>query len=674
MHFFSIMMEKYCIKIKKFIKENPLFLTFVIASLINTTLLRFVTVKNYTSYEPVLADFSIILMIASFGFLIKQQKRIVYYFGMSVFMVLLCLVNSMYYSNYLSYASFSLIATSLQLVDVGDAVVNNIMELKDFFYLWQIFALLFVYKATYKKMKLNLVKKEERIKCLDALVLSFIVLGFFISTVTGTDLSRLGKQWNREYVVMKFGILIYQGNDLIASVKPQISPLFGYDEAAKNFREFYEQKDYTKTKNQYTDIFKGKNILMIHAESIQNFTLGLEFNGVPVTPTLNRLSKEGLYFSNFYAQESVGTSSDSEFTLNTSLMPATNGTVFVSYWDREYLTIPKILKEQGYYSFSMHGNKGSFWNRNVVHQQFGYDNFYYYTKDFVIDEVIQLGLSDKSFFRQAVPKIQAIQENYGKFYGTLIMLTNHTPFTDIAKISEYAVDYKYEKVNEEGITETVSAPYLEGTTLGNYIKSVNYADSALGELMEDLDQSGLLENTVVVIYGDHDAKLKRSEYVRFYNYDPENDQILSSDDPNYVPVDYYSYELNREVPLIIWSKDQKLQTEVTKVMGMYDVLPTLGNMFGFESKYALGHDIFSIDENVVVFPDGNWLTDKMYYNSQKGESKLLDTTFPVSVEYIEKYTKYAEQLITVSNDIIVHDLIRKTRESVDILNIRNKKS
>lgn len=673
MHFF-VLFNKYMNKVKTFIKENPLFLTFVISSLINTTLLRFLTVKNYTSYEPVLADFAIILMFASLGFLVRQQKRIVYYFCMSVFMVLLCLINSMYYSNYLSYASFSLLATSLQLVDVGDAVINNVMELKDFFYLWQIFAILFVYKVTYKKMKQNLEKKEERIKCLDTLVFSFIVLGFFISTVTGTDISRLGKQWNREYVVMKFGILIYQGNDLIASVKPQISPLFGYDEAVKRFREFYDQKEDLKQKNQYTDIFKGKNILMIHAESIQNFTLGLEFNGVPVTPTLNRLSKEGLYFSNFYAQESVGTSSDSEFTVNTSLMPATSGTVFVSYWDREYLTIPKILKEQGYYAFSMHGNKGSFWNRNVVHQQFGYDQFYYYTKDFVIDEVIQLGLSDKSFFHQAVPKIQAIQDTYGKFYGTLIMLTNHTPFTDIAKISEYAVDYAYEKTNEDGSVETVRAPYLEGTTLGNYIKSVNYADSALGQLMEDLDASGLLDNTVVVIYGDHDAKLKKSEYVRFYNYDPESDSVLSSDDPNYIPVDYYSYELNRKVPFIIWSKDQKLQTEITEVMGMYDILPTLGNMFGFESKYALGHDIFSVDENVVVFPDGNWLTNKMYYNSQKGESKLLDNSFPVSVEYIEKYTKYAEQLITISNDIIVYDLIRKTKESVDLMNIQKQKS
>ena len=113
-------------------------------------------------------------------------------------------------------------------------------------------------------------------------------------------------------------------------------------------------------------MFEGKNLLMIHAESIQQFVFDLSFNDLEVTPNLNRLAKEGLNFSNFYSQVGVGTSSDTEFTLNTSLMPSTSGTVFVSYWNREYITIPKLLKEKGYYSFSMHGNKGDMWNRMVM--------------------------------------------------------------------------------------------------------------------------------------------------------------------------------------------------------------------------------------------------------------------------------------------------------------------
>ena len=99
-------------------------------------------------------------------------------------------------------------------------------------------------------------------------------------------------------------------------------------------------------------------------------------------------------------------------------------------------------------------------------------------------------------------------------------------------------------------------------------------------------------------------------------------------------------------------------------MGMYDVLPTLGNMMGFSSKYALGHDIFSIDDNTVVFPDSNWLTDKMYYSQSKGEGKLLNLDETISEDYITEHNKIADEKIAVSNAIIVYDLIKKSKNEV----------
>jgi len=113
--------------------------------------------------------------------------------------------------------------------------------------------------------------------------------------------------------------------------------------------------------------------------------------------------------------------------------------------------------------------------------------------------------------------------------------------------------------------------------------------------------------------------------------------------------------------------DNQEKKKIDKVMGMYDVLPTLGNMLGIYSPYALGHDVFSIDENFVVFPNGNWITDKMYYDSQSDEGILLDENAVISADYIEKYTTRAEKEVEVSNDIIVHDLIKKTKESNDLL-------
>ena len=661
--------QKIIAFIKQYFKTNILVMTFVISSVINASLLRWFTVKNYFELRPMIADFAVVLVIAAFGYFIKPKHQFRYYLTWAIILTLICLVNSVYYTNFLSFASFSLLKTSLQLVGVTDAVVENVLQLKDFCYIWQIIALIFVHTKLKKKGYYDYVEKIEvgKVRALNTLVVSLIMIGLFISTLTSTDISRLGKQWNREYVVMCFGTYTYQANDLVATLQAKINPLFGYDEHAKMFREYYEENTYTGNENEYTNIFKGMNVIVIHAESMQQFLLDTEFNGEPVTPNLKRLASEGLYFSNFYAQESVGTSSDSEFTFNTSLMPATSGTVFVSYFDREYVTIPKLLKEQGYYTFSMHGNNGSFWNRLNAHQSLGYDKYFNYKNDFEIDETIGMGLSDKSFFRQAVPKIKEVSEQNKNFYGVLIMLTNHTPF-NMEGHSDYEVNYKYQALNEEtGEMEEVVAPYMEGTKLGNYFKSAHYADEAIGQFMDDLDEAGLLENTVIVIYGDHDAKLSKSEYRRFYNYVPETNSVLPKDDPDYIDVDYYNYELNRKVPFIIWTKNKNVQGEVTKVMGMYDALPTLGNMMGFSSPYALGNDIFNVDENVVVFPDGNWLTDKMYYNQSTDDIKLLNTDATVSMEYIQKYTEFADQAISVSNAIIVYDLIKKTNETKELL-------
>ena len=280
--------------------------------------------------------------------------------------------------------------------------------------------------------------------------------------------------------------------------------------------------------------------------------------------------------------------------------------------------------------------------------------------------MIGFGLSDKSFLG-INRKIKTISNKHSKYYGTLIMLSNHTPFDDLDKYGEFPVDYKINIVNEDGIEEEITRPYMEGTSMGNYLKSVHYADAAIGEFIAGLETEGLLKDTVIVIYGDHDARLPKKDFIRLYNYDPYTDTMKDVNDPTYRSFDYYEYELNRKVPLIIWSKEKMLKTEVSEMMGMYDVLPTLGNMFDFRSEYQLGNDIFSVDNNVVIFPNGNWLTKDIYYNNQKQEFKLLNDSAVVSQEYINKFSKIAYDKINVSNNIILFDYIRKSKETEKLL-------
>jgi phosphoglycerol transferase MdoB-like AlkP superfamily enzyme len=227
----------------------------------------------------------------------------------------------------------------------------------------------------------------------------------------------------------------------------------------------------------------------------------------------------------------------------------------------------------------------------------------------------------------------------------------------------------YKDCDELGVCEDVTTNYLYNTAVGNYITSAHYADSALGEFVDYINNSDYFNNTVFVFYGDHDAKLTRSEMNYLYNYDYKTGELKSEDDPTYIPYDYYDHELNKNTPLIIWTKNKKLRSvlngEVDYVMGMYDVMPTLGNMLGITNNYALGHDIFNIkNDNVVIFPNGNFTTNLVYYNNSKDQYKILKDGAELSSDYISNLMKKTETILDVSNAIVVHDLIKLEGDTV----------
>jgi len=685
-------LKKGLTNLKNYLKTNILMSTFIITTLINAWLVRFFTVGNYFAIKPVLADLVVIFVITAFGYFFKPKNQFKYFFLFSILLTSICLINTIYYSNYINFAYVSLLKTASELGDYTNAV-TNILELKDFIYFFQIFSLCFVHIQLKRRGYYDRVAEIEKgkVRFLNMVVVALITLGFFISTLTSRDLSRLNKQWDRSAVVMEFGIYVYQVNDLFSSIKTTMNEMFGYDEAFKTFREYYDVKDTSHKSNKYTNLLKGKNVIVIHGESLQSFTMNLKFNDRELTPNLNKMASEGIYFSNFYSQESVGNSSDSEFTSLTSLLPSSSGTVFMNYFNRDYETILKLLGEKGYYTFSMHGNNGSAWNRNTTYKYLGYDDFYYYTKDYEIDETIGFGLSDKSFFRQSVEKIKKIDSENSNWYGTLIMLTNHTPF-EIGEHSDYSVDLVTQQPNEEtGELQDVVTEWLEGTKVGNYLKSVHYADEAIGELMQELEEANLLDDTVIVLYGDHDCKLKKSEFRKLYDSEYYESVLI---DPEYTvgEIDEMTYEINRSVPFIIWSKDianSKYTKEVKEVMGMIDVMPTLSNMLGLTPKYALGNDIFNTEGNIVVFPSGNWLTNEFYYNSAKQKIAKLDLTNSLKIESVKDYSDYinendlestvfkqyveycnerTEQLINLSNGIITFDLIKVYESNNELKN------
>lgn len=672
-------------KLKKYFSTNILFLTYVITSVFISFLLRYFTIGVVNDLKAFLCDLVVVLLFGAFGYLIKPKHQFKYFFGLSVFYTFLCVLNHIYYTFYMSFVSVSLLGTLSMLGEVSDSVTHK-LELIYFIYLLAPITLIVVNRILSKRKYHLKVGRYERGKrmFIRTSITGLCVVFLIMLTLTNQEGSRLVKQWNRDFIVQRFGLYFYTANDLIQSIQPSISPMFGYDSAAKTFRDFYATKDYTRDKNEYTNIFKGKNVIFIHGESIQNYLIDLEVNGIEITPNLNKIAHEGLYFSSFYPQISIGTSSDTEFTLSTGLLPSSSGTVFVNYANRNYESIQKKFKSLGYYTFSMHANQATYWNRETMYKSLGYDKFY--AKDtFEVplnkedENFIGLGLSDKSFFKQIMPILEEIKLSDKPFMGTVITLSNHSPFADVDKYGNLDFSITFEKETGEydssgtPIRETVTVPYLENTEMGNYLKSAHYADEALGEFFEALKASGMFEDTVIVFYGDHESKLGKKNLSLLYNYDPNTEEIKSEDDPTFVSFDNYKYDLIKNTPLIIWNGTDDLKREVTDVMGMWDVMPTIANMFGFDYKYALGNDIFSKNEKIVVFPNGDVLTNKVFYNNLRDEYIPL-TEEPIDTQYIEHLKEYAEVRLEVSKSIIVHDLIDKEKDNLErvILNEKEK--
>ena len=378
------------------------------------------------------------------------------------------------------------------------------------------------------------------------------------------------------------------------------------------------------------------------------------------SPEMNKLAKEGMFFKNFYPQVSTGTSSDTEFTLLSGLMPALSGTVFVSYYDRYYETIPKILTRDDYYIFSMHGNNSTMWNRNRAHPSLGYqDMFYSESFEYTPEDVINLGINDSLFFKQGFEYIENMEKEGKKYMGTVITLTNHSKFPDVSMYKDLDTSFTYE---DYGVDITVD--YLAEKSIGAYIKSSHYADYALGEFFSYINDSPYFNDTVFVLYGDHDAKFSRTSINYVYNYDPKTGEVREEDDPDYVDYDVFDHELNKKTPLIIWTKNKELRKtlkgEIDYYMGMIDISPTILNMMGYYNKYALGNDIFNIKkDNYVMFPNSNFLTEKVFYNSSTEEYKILKENVILESDYISTILEKVEEKLQVSNSIIVYDLIKK---------------
>ncbi|MFO7850231.1 MAG: LTA synthase family protein, partial [Spirochaetia bacterium] len=239
-----------------------------------------------------------------------------------------------------------------------------------------------------------------------------------------------------------------------------------------------------------------QNIIAIQVESLDKKAIDYTYKGKKVTPFLSRLKEKSLYFERIYAQH-VNGSFDAELSFLTSIYPINKNYGFKVNDLSEFDSLVKILNEKGYTSLAFHGNDKTFFHRQKAFPELGFDRFYS-REDFSFEDRLMevpnstFGINDYDFFLQSFDYLEQAEE---PFFGFFITVTSHTPF------DFYPPDYAVEEFEE-----------IDNILVRNYFNSLSFVDASLQMFFEKLDKAGLDENTLIVIYADHEAAIDKEEY------------------------------------------------------------------------------------------------------------------------------------------------------------------
>lgn len=436
----------------------------------------------------------------------------------------------------------------------------------------------------------------------------FVVAFFLISPL-------LAEPSEGKIVFNKYGFFTYHVHDLLRLFSPPLKGEEPHEVKGSSLGNGSQKK--------YHGIAAGRNVIVIHFESLQNLLVGLVYNGQEITPNLNKiLKKDTIYFANCYQQVGSGNTADAEFVFNTSLHCLRDEVVYEKYPRINLPTLPRIMREKGYYTVAMHGNSSWFWNRREVYSYIGFDDFIA-LEDFKQDEMIGMGLSDESFLTQAVGIMEKLRK---PFYAFLITLSSHSPF-----------------ILPDSHKKLVLPPRVANSVVGNYFQAVHYADAALGQFLEELKRIGLYQNSVIVIYGDHAG---------LYPFNKEAKDIMTE-----ILGREYSFLDAFNVPFIVHIPGSGLAERVEITGGQIDFLPTLLNLLGieYEGEIFLGQDLLNAQHGFAALryhvPEGSFVDDERGFIVswdgvlERSEAWDLRTKRKVSyVSCLDGYVKAIQQV------------------------------
>lgn len=580
-------------------------------------------IQQFLLFLNPLSSALIFLGIALFA---RGRKVGIWIIAIDILMNLLLYANVVFYRFNSDFITLPVLTQTSNFGSLGGSIAN-LVAWTDLFYLVDIVILIMLYNWSKKDWSVERVKIR---KPLLIFATGVIVFSINLGLAEADRPQLLKRTFDRNYIVKYLGVYNFSIYDTIQSLQTSTQRVLA------DSNDITEIENYTKNKyvEPNPEIFgtgEGKNIIKIHLESFQSFLIDYELHGEEVTPFINSLIREQdedfTYFDNFFHQTEQGKTADAELIVDNSLYGLPQGSAFVTKGTNTYQALPAILgQRQDYTSAVFHGDVKTFWNRDEIYKEFAIDKFFddtYY--DMSPEQVIGYGLKDKPFFEESMPFLESLEQ---PFYAHMMTLTHHHPYL----------------IDEEDAT---IAPAETGDrSVDRYFQTARYLDESLEQFFNDLKESGLYDDSIIMMYGDH--------YGISENHNRAMSELIGEE---ITPLK--NAELQR-VPFMIKIPGVKGQGTVHEYAGQIDVVPTLLHILGIKAQdYILfGTDMFSEDhKDTVAFRNGDFITPDysmikgIYYDNETGEE----------LEPTEEFEKEKEKVLyelELSDKVLHGDLLR----------------
>lgn len=598
------------------------------------------------------------LLLIGLALYIKRKKPFyILAWTISILLTTLLFANIIYYREFADFITFSSAMASRKTSEGLGKTVLDSLQVWDLIYVidYLIIAFLFWKKKIATDSRPFHKRASFAVTSLSALAFS---INLFMAELDRPEL--LTRGFSNTYVVRALGLptfSIYSTNQAIQAQKERDS---ASAEDLVPVKE-YLSSHYAAPNQDYFGIGKGRNVIVLHLESFQQFLidykLKVDDKEYEVTPFINSLyhSKETFAFSNFFNQVKAGKTSDAETMMETGLFGLSNGSFMVNYGgENTQFAAPTILAQNGNYTSAVfHGNVGSFWNRNNAYKQWGYNYFFdaSYFSEQTESNSFQYGLNDKTMLADSIQYLERMQQ---PFYTKFITVTNHYPYNSLLGNSDEQ-GFPLAQTNDE--------------TINGYFATANYLDSSIKALFQYLKDTGIYDNSVIVLYGDH--------YGISNSRNPDLAPLLGKDTETW---SQYDNAMLQRVPYMVHVPGMTKGFISDTFGGEIDGLPTLLHILGIDTaNYSqVGQDLLSADNKQIVAlrTAGSYITPQ--YTSYNG--RIYDTVSGLEITNPDENTTVALEDIRnaaalqlkMSDEIQTGDLLRFDKTNgLKVVNVEN---